>query len=275
MILRLVIIVIVAIPVSRAFRPLDPAFVQEWADAHALTITPVNRPLVEHYLATARKLRTLGAVAGLFLAPLLVWAVGAEGGRANLFWILPGYLLGALYAELALNRPLDAKRAAALTPRHVADYLPQRLLLAQRTAGVLCALGGVVVAMSGLGQESASDGALLAPATIGTALAIGLELIERHIVRRPQPVVAPDLLAADDAIRSQSVHSVAGSGVAMLLLAAGAVPFAVAQSTDEPLRGLLSLAIVLLSFVGPFVAWLYYGHRAWRVRRAPVVGAPA
>jgi len=100
-----------------------------------------------------------------------------------------------------------------------------------------------------------------------------LELTERWLVRRPQPIASPALLAADDAIRSQSVHSVAGSGIALQLLLLSALAAALASSDDPFLRSTMWLPAVF----GVGLAWascLYYGHRAWRVQRPPVVVAP-
>lgn len=277
MVLGFVIIplLIVAIPVSRAFRPLDAAFVREWADAHALVLTPTNRPLVEYYLATARKLRTLGAVAGILLPPLFTWSLGLDNPRVSGFWALPGYLIGAAYAELRLNRPLGRQRAASLAPRRLGDYLPRRLLRAQRVAGVFSALGALAALLTQADDLDTNAGAVIVAGGVGAALAIALELVERHIVARPQPVVAPDLVAADDAIRSQSIHSVAGSGLAIVILCLVSVGLALAEGLDEPLRSVLLVVLFLFAWVGALGAWLYYGHRAWRVPRSPAAGLRA
>ncbi|MGZ5353067.1 MAG: hypothetical protein ACXWX6_02760 [Actinomycetota bacterium] len=42
---------------------------------------------------------------------------------------------------------------------------------------------------------------------------ITVELLKRSIVRRPQPAVDEDLLRADDAIRSGSIHALVGAGI--------------------------------------------------------------
>jgi hypothetical protein len=66
------------------------------------------------------------------------------GAGMELVWILPGYLLGALHAEVTLGRPLGPRRAALLAPRQLADHLPRRLLVAQRIGGALAALSVLV-----------------------------------------------------------------------------------------------------------------------------------
>ena len=85
------------------------------------------------------------------------------------------------------------------------------------------------------------------------------------LVQRPQPFTQPDLVAADDAIRSQSVHSAAGSGLAMLLLCLGTQLIWLAQSDNNVLRWTTWLPGVARWVVSVGVC-LYYGHRAWWVR---------
>ena len=95
---------------------------------------------------------------------------------------------------------------------------------------------------------------------------MGLERLQRWLIERPQPFTDPALLAADDAIRSQSVHSLAGSGIAVLLLLAGTICWAMSASDVQVLRWVMWVPAVL-SFLAALYACLYYGHRAWRVRR--------
>ncbi len=47
-------------------------------------------------------------------------------------------------------------------------------------------------------------------------------MLERWLLRRPQLFVDVDLVAADDATRSQSAHSLASSGIALLVTQSGA-----------------------------------------------------
>jgi hypothetical protein len=98
------------------------------------------------------------------------------------------------------------------------------------------------------------------------ALAFGLERLERWIVRRPQPYVSKALLAADDAIRAQSVHSLAGAGIAFLLFSLSLVTVVFASSDVEALRSTMWLPAVVTMLLA-LVACQYYGERAWQVRR--------
>jgi hypothetical protein len=277
----LIPLVIVFIALVRAYGEVDTRFVEGWARAHALTLTRENQLMVRWYLRNARVLRTWGVLAGLFLPSLVTVALGGgDGARVpqNPAWIFLGYLVGALYAELSLVRPVDPRRrAASLVPRELGDYLPRRLLLAQRFVGLLTLAAGIAVALVPYRDHSFEVdrvmGAVVAVAAV--ALAVGLERLEAWLVQRPQPFASPALVAADDAIRSQSVHSLAGSGLAVLLLAFSYLSFTLAMSDIQLLRWTMwqpAIAAWLLAIV----ACLYYGHRAWRVRHdvaVPVVPA--
>jgi hypothetical protein len=281
--LLLIVAVVVPLAVIRAHRPVEDGFVGEWAEAHDLALTLANRPMVSWYLRTAGILRTWGAVGGVVLPALcaLAWSghleilgYDTEGGAnpGDVSWIFLGYLVGVLYAEVSLVRPVDpARRAASLVPRDLEDYLPRRLLQAQRALGAAIVVGVLVA----LGLPYAAP--FMAPGPVATAVfvvwvtafVLGLERLQRWLVRRPQPFTDPSLVAADDAIRSQSVHSVAGAGLGILLLMVAGVCVLLASADVAVLRWTLwipALAATLLALV----TCRYYGHRPWRVRRPPL-----
>lgn len=227
--------------------------------------------MVRWYLRNARVLRTLGALAGLFLPVLVAMALGLPD-EGNLVWVFVGYLLGALYAELSLVRPLpDGKRAASLVPRALTDYLPRGLRFTQRALGGIVTAGFVALAfvpfdVPGSMQVRPDLWVLAVGSASGLGLAVGLERLQTWLVRRPQPFTDPTLVAADDAIRSQSVHSLSGSGIAIEFLLLSVACFGLAQSDVQILRWTLWVP----GFFGmgaALFACQYYGHRAWRVRR--------
>ena len=272
----LVPLLIVAVALSRAIREVDGPFVEEWARAHALTLTPDNRLMVHWYLRTARILRTLGVLAGLLLPPLISAALGFGSDVGFPVWMFLGYLVGALYAEVSLVRPSDSESpAASLVPRDLSSYLPVRLLAAQRILGGIVALGAVAVAVAPYGDRSPNTMLphqllILGFGVAGTAFAFGLERLQTWVVQRPQPFTQPTMVDADDAIRAQSVHSIAGSGLATLLILASSMAAALAVSDVQVLRWTMwvpaSFGVVLALAV-----CLYYGHRAWRVRRPDAI----
>jgi hypothetical protein len=114
--------------------------------------------------------------------------------------------------------------------------------------------------------DSTSPPAVLRLAGTAVLTAAAIEVLQRWIVRRHRPVSAASLLAADDAIRSQSVHSVAGSGLGILSLVLGEVTWRLGLSDVQLLRWTIPLVGWLLPLAG-FYACLWFGHRPWQVRR--------
>ena len=278
----LIPIVVVLVALFRAYGEVDDRFVEGWAQAHALRLTGENRLMVRWYLRNARVLRTWGVLAGLFLPSLIAVALGLGHSSQvpqNPAWIFVGYLVGALYAELSLVRPVDPqRRSASLVPRELGDYLPGRLLRAQRAMGVVILAAGVAVWLVPFGEKTSfvqvDRLTCLLVALGAVAFAGGLERLQSWLVQRPQPFASPSLVAADDAIRSQSVHSLAGSGLAVLLLVFSFLSYTLAMSDVQILRWTM-WGLAIGGFFLALVACLYYGHRAWRVRRDVTSIAPA
>ncbi len=267
--------VVVAVLVQ-AYGQVNERFVDTWALAHTLTLTDANRPMVHWYLRTARILRTWGALGGLFLVPVVLSSLGVRHQSSLWLSIFAGYLVGALYAELSLVRLAAAgDRTASLVRRELADYLPRGLIVAQRVLGIVIAVGAVGAALAPYGERSPTVTRLhgvgvLAVGALALAFAVGLERVQRWVIQRPQPFAKPALVAADDAIRSQSVHSLAGSGLAVLLVLATFVTWSLAVSDVQILRwtGFIPVA---LGVPAALIVCLSYGHRSWSVRR-PAVG---
>jgi hypothetical protein len=252
-----------------------------WSRERGFELNAENRPAVARYLRRARLLPTLGALVGVPL-PTLVELVlhgelvilgfhgdGSGAPYAAPFELYIGYLLGALCAEVSMARPRDpARRSASLVPRDLDGYLPHRLLLAQRALGVAVVLGIIVTGL--VPYPSLASGpdwsALAAGAAFFGAFAVGLEVLEGWIVHRPQPFTSPSLVAADDAIRAQSVHTLAGAGLALLLLGLSGV-FAVLTVSDVDLLTWTMWLPALAAFVLSVRACLDIGQQPWRVRR--------
>ena len=220
------------------------------------------------YLRNARVLRTWGVLGGLVLPPLGVAALGfgRDGVSTNWSFLFVGHLVGALYAEVALRRPAPSgTRTATLDRRELHQYLPARLRFAPVTvSGLLVAIAAVALATADLPRDAATW--VSACAVGALAISAAVAIAQRWVVARPQPFIEPEMIAADDAIRSQSVHMLAGSGTAVILSLVGTAGSRVAVDSNAPLSwiaGFSALASVPLAVV----ACLYYGHRAWRVRR--------
>jgi hypothetical protein len=275
------VIVAIAVPIGlwRAYRA-DAQLTDRWAGDRGLALTPASRAMVEAYLHRARLLRTWGGVAGVLVPTLGSWifegrfvvlGIGSDGESAPLGFgaIFVGYLLGALCAEVSLvRRAQGRRRTAGLLPRELPDYLPRYEVLAQRLLGAAAALGlvalGVVPYPAGTSDPTTAS--LAAGAVVLLAFAAGLEAVERWLVRRPQPFTEPALVAADDAIRAQSIRAVAGAGLALLLLAACGICLGLQASEVDALQRVMPVpaaaCLVLSLFAGRDVA-----DGTWRVRR--------
>jgi len=241
--LAIILAVAIAVELYRAHRP-DPAFAERWAGERGLELTAENRSPVARYLRRARLFRTWGGVLGVLLPSLIAYVVdgrvtvlgfGTDGNSAPLGFgaIFIGYLAGALLAEVTTVRPRGPRRVAGLERRALESYLPRWVIVAQRAAAIAGAVGTIAVAAVPFPATTANPGSavLIAIAVLIVAAAAGLEAVERWIVRRPQPFVEPALVAADDALRAQSIRAAAGAGLALLLLYVAGISLAL-QASD-------------------------------------------
>jgi hypothetical protein len=278
------------VPIAAAWlfsiAPVPRERVARFARRQRLTVTPDNGDQVIRYLATTRRWRAGGLVVAfhLFLVvPMVIdswWFLNAtvavqqvvdHPGQPVLMF-LSGWFVGAVTAEARLAQVrFGIRRTASLAPRDAHDYLG----LPARAALPLAAVG--CLAVTAAGAVRAAEGApvdllrFLAWTAVAVAVAVTVWAVQRQVLARPQPVLPPDQLAADDAIRSRSLHVLAGSGAALIgyaVLGQLAALWAAAPGAPPayPLLGILTVAVPLL---GWHVATL-----RWSVTRQPVP-APA
>ena len=261
-----VLVVIVATWIGR--RPhADDAELSRWVDATGVELTPESSRIVQRSLTWGRRCRRIGALVG-FLSPWLFSGISGrsieEGGWA-LSLMLVGYLLGALVAEVAVDRAREPGTAAVVRPRRLADYLPMWLLTLQR------ALGGLAVVMIlpyALVQPGA-DVYLPGVGTIalfglgGASIAVLVEIIERRIVARRQSAADIADVQVDDALRSTSLHVVAGAGLALLIQFAGPlVAITLAAAIPGEAGGIVAGMLLVLLMVLSLMCWINVAHPA-------------
>jgi hypothetical protein len=266
----------------------DEAAVDRWASERDLALTPSSRALVARYLRRARLFRAWGAIGGA-LAPTVVDLVvngrvevlgfGTDGDSAPLAFgsIFLGYLVGAVLCEAtAARRPRGPRRVASLHRRELPAYLPRWTIAAQRAAAVCAAAGSIAVAAVPFpdGTSKPSDLSLAVGALVILAFGAGLEAVERWLVRGAQPFTAPDLVAADDALRAQSIRAVAGAGLALLLLTCCGVSLAL-QASDVGVLQAAMVAPAVVCLVLSLTAYAVIGDGRSRVHRPTRAGAPA
>jgi hypothetical protein len=186
---------------------------ERFASRQALPITADNGNLVIRYLATTRRWRSAGLLAAAVV--FTVWSVQHNGFSINLLELFGGWFVGAVVAEWRVASAVTGTtRAARLVPRRSRDYLrpPARVLPA--AAFIVCAGVAIVDAVGALNGRHGVWRQLVPWALVTVAGLAIVYAVQRHVLTRPQPLMAPDVLAADAAIRARSLQVLAGSAVA-------------------------------------------------------------
>jgi len=273
LILQVVVTVVIAVlvvwHVRESRRHWEPG---TWAGEMGLELTPSNEAIVRSYIDRTRTLRTLGAVTGLFAPVVYRTITGGPLPRPFDFALidaLAGYLVGVVVAEISFRRPNGDVRQASLRTRRLRDYLPVHLTI---WLWVLAAIDLVAFAVYQLMPEpdGRAKDAVFLPAGILVpmviAIAVGIDLLQRWIVGQAQPAVVSDVERADDAIRSASVHALAGAGLSMLLVILGVELVAIATISElEVVRWTLPV-LGVGCLIAALRAWIRVGRPGgWRV----------
>ena len=120
-------------------------------------------------------------------------------------------------------------------------------------------------------------GKLIWIAVGAVAVLVVVEVTLRYIANRRQPGSPADLVAADDALRSTSMHATIGAGLALAFLLAGGAFAGIGLLSDIQILRWAAVPLAFGSMIAAVVAWLELGHDTpWVVRRsttAPTVHA--
>lgn len=226
-ILGLSVAVLLLMAANAAVGAVPRRRVEEFARLHSLRVTPGNGNQIIAYRATTRRWRAAGFTLGVLAPAAVTWSY-----FAGFEWALAGWFAGAAVAELRVAHLERGPRASAsLTSRRAADYLPWAGRWAVPGAMALCVGTGAYCFVR---HGSHPEGDLRAVA-LCTVIGLGVGVVTlaamRHVLRRPQPLAEPDRMAADDAIRSRSLHVLAAAGMVLVgscvgaqLTAAGVMP---------------------------------------------------
>ncbi|GAA1983302.1 hypothetical protein GCM10009838_51250 [Catenulispora subtropica] len=221
---------------------------EEFARLHTLPVTVANGNQIIVYRAATRRWRAVGFALGV-----LIPAAVTGSFLITFPWALAGWFAGAAVAELRvahLDRSPGTRASASLTPRRTSDYLPRAGRWAVPGA-MACCLASAILCAVRHGAHPAGD---LSEVGLWTGLGVGTGAValaaQRHILRRPQPLASPDRTAADDAIRSRSMHVLAASGMVLVglcvsaqLSAADILP---PDNTATAVHALLGIGVPLL-----------------------------
>lgn len=274
----LFVVVPLAYIAFRGFRRPSEQFMQRWAKAFGVEVTEGNRSVIYAYLLRTKRIRTAGALAGLIFAVAYTVITQTSVSFADpLILAAAGYLLGAVVAEVAaIPRPARPRTpAASLVPRMLNAYFPGYALAALRLIP-LVSFG--LVPIYAIFEERPYAAvrlgvvgfALIAVASV--VVAATAEWAMRKVLRRPQSPQPEEILTADDALRSASVHALGGGAIALTLLL---VAYQISTLGGMPQSGALRWLFFLLSVFCVGLAWgcwVDLGHpKSWRVRRQAVL----
>lgn len=266
------LLLLLAFLLYRAHRITDPDL-KKWAEANGVSLGTAG-PRVRHYLAWSRWSRALGFLGGIVLSLRLRGGLGPM--EAAIFGFV-GYLLGALVAELLMNRPPKASGFASLKPRLITEYVPGYALKFLRAAPLLFLVLEGVYALTPLGASLAASSAAVPDASparfIASALALGLliggiEGMLRLIVSRRQPASSAEEKAVDDVLRSASAHAITAGGLALLCLAIAGE--ALGFSTLEGAAGAVAQMVGAAAIVAALVAWFALSKSRGKRLNAPI-----
>lgn len=238
---------------GRGARPRD---VENFIGRTGIGTTSASRQLIAEHLSTGRQLRAVLLGAG-FVAPLALTAV--LGRTAPLSWsmVLGAYALGTLATELSITRPSTETRVASLVPREPAAYLGRWLRWGPTVAGALALVVwlGAVRLHDTVAAEAPSRATIAAGALLGVALPLLTMGAQRLILARPQPLVDPHMVAADDALRAAAVQNLTAvvSCIVLIDLAGGLYQHLLLDH-DTPFRWLFGLGLVA-SIVLALASW--------------------
>jgi hypothetical protein len=254
--------------------------VERWARSAGLALTAENRRVVRRYLTWSRLSRRAGGLAGFILPTLYQGIVYGSFSGFPFPFILGGYVLGAIVAEVVVNRPRRHSGTALLVARRLDDYLPGHVLVLQRGLPAVAVLLPGAFALSPFPEVSPApnvDPHTLAgfavPAAVAVGTAVVIEALQRLIVARRQPITSADDLAVDDAIRSSSLHVLAGAGLTMLLFTVAVevgvlAVFAEASGWPLPLAWIPLAGLVAGLFLAGLFFWLRFATaHGFQVRR--------
>jgi hypothetical protein len=250
-----------------AIRPVSDTELIRYARRFGLEVSAETRPSLIRTIRRSRTSRLAGAAIGLSVHPVL-YALGVVIPNQSAVYGILGYLLGAFGAALLPRSPRVEVRRASLVPRRPSDYLPQ---IALRGPGISLAISAAAILAYYVEPRQAFPNptggtaglALSALAAVATVIAV------RVVVARPQPATSPGLIAVDDAMRTQAVHTLAGTGIAIAFIGTASCLFEMGDSASAEWLRILGLVGGICALAVVSVAW---GLRraAWQVSHSAI-----
>lgn len=205
------------------FQRVSRARVEKFARRQTLTVTVENGPLVIRYLATTRRWRGGGllvSAAATVGVPLVVEALWPQRAPSHVgvsaLAMFVGWFVGAVVAEWRVSAAAAGpRRAAVLEPRRLADYVPQPSRALPMIAWTFLGAYELVAVAYVAARHPGGLASVLWWLALSVLAAAALVTVGRRVLLRPQRHTEPGLRAADDAIRSRSLHVLAACALAI------------------------------------------------------------
>jgi hypothetical protein len=157
-------------------------------------------------------------------------------------------------------------RKASLVPRTLTDYLPRTALVIPVLAVVVSGLAVLIYNIEPHRNLPSWSGSLAGFPVSAVAVVVTL-LGVRAVVSRPQPLSTPALVAVDDALRTQAVHTLIGVGVSLALFGAGSCLIEMGGHASANWLHLFGIVTGLCAIAGALYAIGFRGA-PWRVQRS-------
>jgi hypothetical protein len=267
--LRLVVFVVLALFVIGCVThlvhgPVARGRLERFARRQSLQITVANGDQIIEYLAITRRWRAAGIATGILVST--AWTLANEGFRIGFVVLFSGWFAGALVAEgRATSGAPGPRRVASLVPRRPSAYLPRTAWWLMPVAAVVAVAVGVSTTVAAALGRADPDWTAVFWVIVALALAVLIRAIQLRVLRRPQPPAQSDVTAADDAIRSRSLHVLAGGGAALVLYCVSAQLGAI-NPPSATARDAITACQTIGVFAIPALGWIA-ATATWRVRR--------
>jgi hypothetical protein len=221
--------------------PVQRSRVEAFARRRGVVVTDSNAHHLVRYLALTRRWRVAGVVSATMA--FTVHGLQHQTIGVDVLVGLAGWFTGAIIAELRIAGPVAVRRVASLERRTVGRYVPALVRLA-----LLGAMGLSIVAAASLAWGLHA----LVLLTGAVALPLVVTVVSHRVVVRRQPIDPPDILAADEAIRRNSVRTLHAAATTLLLYGA-AGPLILALSHGSTAVAVL-VSLVCMAVI-PIVGW--------------------
>jgi hypothetical protein len=231
-----------------AYGPITRSRLDAFARHHRLQITAGNGNRVIRYLAITRRWRCAGLGVGATVA--IAWGLPDDRVSVNVLALFAGWFVGALVAELQLAVAVHGtRRAASLQPRALQQYV-SRFVWRLLPVGAVVALWPMAAAAQRSHRGQAVDWAEVAGwAALAALVVIVVTVVRRAVLLRAQPPDPADVVQADNAIRSRSLHVLSAGGFALASYCglAAFAGFTDGMRDVAPVGGLIVLVVGVLS----------------------------